>query len=615
MPRLRISYVRIALAAFVVSAAVAVLGLTVGGTSPVRAATFTVTNTDDAGAGSLRDAIDNANAAADADTITFDVSGTITLASNLPEIIHPLTIDAAGAGIVIDGGGVATVGLNVGLGVSFDPIVQFSVLGLTIQNIDGTGIAIQACDIDATIDGVTISDVANRGVNVDATTEVTPDCDNFLDEANSIAILNSSISASSDGIDIDFCVNFPGCTLNGSIGVDISANSLIEATTGGDGIDLRICHSSNFCDLIGPIDIGVGGNGNITGTGNDGVDMRVCDDNDCGIDDLAMDVAGNTGDITSDVDPAVHLEVCTGSFEGCEANAALSVRNNTGLIHSDGAEGIFVEIATTDGVQSIDISGNSGVIGNGSDGIKVCCETAETTITGNTIMDNLADGVDLDGGNETVTGNIICGNDSGVDQDFDAPFDVQGNWWGDASGPTHPENAGGAGDTLDDAASGSSGDGDFDPWIDTITGSADAATEGAPSAVSFQFSDAAGTVFLGEGAGPFALTTDNGTVSPSTAFINATEGTVEVTLTPESEGSAIVTIIGPCGLDGTLGGNSVTLDVAAAPVAPTPTVPVQLPETGGQPAAGTGVPWLALLVAGVALAGAGGALVAVRRRR
>src|SRR3990172_2847171 len=266
MPRLRISYVRIALAAFVVSAAVAVLGLTVGGTSPVRAATFTVTNTDDAGAGSLRDAIDNANAAADADTITFDVSGTITLASNLPEIIHPLTIDAAGAGIVIDGGGVATVGLNVGLGVSFDPIVQFSVLGLTIQNIDGTGIAIQACDIDATIDGVTISDVANRGVNVDATTEVTPDCDNFLDEANSIAILNSSISASSDGIDIDFCVNFPGCTLNGSIGVDISANSLIEATTGGDGIDLRICHSSNFCDLIGPIDIGVGGNGNITGT-------------------------------------------------------------------------------------------------------------------------------------------------------------------------------------------------------------------------------------------------------------------------------------------------------------------------------------------------------------
>ena len=48
----------------------------------------------------------------------------------------------------------------------------------------------------------------------------------------------------------------------------------------------------------------------------------------------------------------------------------------------------------------------------------------------------------------------------------------------------------------------------------------------------------------------------------------------------------------------------------------TPTaVPIQLPPTGGTPASSGGVSWLALLVAGVALAGAGGALAAVRRRR
>jgi len=40
----------------------------------------------------------------------------------------------------------------------------------------------------------------------------------------------------------------------------------------------------------------------------------------------------------------------------------------------------------------------------------------------------------------------------------------------------------------------------------------------------------------------------------------------------------------------------------------------QLPETGGTPGA-AGVPWLALAVAGAALAGAGGTLAAVRRRR
>ncbi len=61
------------------------------------AATFTVTNTDDAGPGSLRQAMLDTNAAAGADTIEFAISGagphTITLASGLPMITGTLTID------------------------------------------------------------------------------------------------------------------------------------------------------------------------------------------------------------------------------------------------------------------------------------------------------------------------------------------------------------------------------------------------------------------------------------------------------------------------------------------------------------------------------------------
>ena len=45
--------------------------------------TFTVTNLDDAGPGSLRDAVDDANAAAGADVIEFDVEGTIQLADEI----------------------------------------------------------------------------------------------------------------------------------------------------------------------------------------------------------------------------------------------------------------------------------------------------------------------------------------------------------------------------------------------------------------------------------------------------------------------------------------------------------------------------------------------------
>ena len=59
-------------------------------------ATFTVTTTADAGAGSLRAAITAANASAGADSIEFDIPGagvrTINLASALPAITGQVTI-------------------------------------------------------------------------------------------------------------------------------------------------------------------------------------------------------------------------------------------------------------------------------------------------------------------------------------------------------------------------------------------------------------------------------------------------------------------------------------------------------------------------------------------
>ena len=55
-----------------------------GPTAPVaRAASFVVANLNDSGADSLRQAILDANANPGADTVTFSVSGTITLASTL----------------------------------------------------------------------------------------------------------------------------------------------------------------------------------------------------------------------------------------------------------------------------------------------------------------------------------------------------------------------------------------------------------------------------------------------------------------------------------------------------------------------------------------------------
>ncbi len=64
---------------------------------PLAAATFTVTNTDDSGPGSLRQAIVDANANPGLDTIAFDIPGagvqTISPASELTQIFDPVVID------------------------------------------------------------------------------------------------------------------------------------------------------------------------------------------------------------------------------------------------------------------------------------------------------------------------------------------------------------------------------------------------------------------------------------------------------------------------------------------------------------------------------------------
>ena len=77
-------------------------GVSAGLAATASAATFTVTNTNDSGVGSLRDSITQANTAVGADTIAFNVSGagcsgggvcTITPASQLPEVTGTTLID------------------------------------------------------------------------------------------------------------------------------------------------------------------------------------------------------------------------------------------------------------------------------------------------------------------------------------------------------------------------------------------------------------------------------------------------------------------------------------------------------------------------------------------
>jgi hypothetical protein len=121
---------------------------------------------------------------------------------------------------------------------------------------------------------------------------------------------------------------------------------------------------------------------------------------------------------------------------------------------------------------------------------------------------------------------------------------------------------------------------DFTPWIAKITDSAtlDPVSVGEATVVSFQFSGNPSAVYLGEGPGdrrgpaPFTVTTDNGKLDGNGSTVGAfvgDNGTLKVTLVPDTGGTATVTVTGPCGI-GELEGAKAVLGVLEEEFVPEP---------------------------------------------
>ena len=232
-------------------------------------------------------------------------------------------------------------------------------------------------------------------------------------------------------------------------------------------------------------------------------------------------------------------------FEGIEIDADGNVTISNCTTMHNGREGIDVD-RESNFVDNLTIE-NCLTRGNDDCGIQ---------------LKNLAAG-----GTHRVNGSIICNNfGHGLALFVNVTVDATGNYWGDLTGPTHPGNAAGLGDSIDDSLGTGFGTVNHIPFIDTITGSvaADPAPVGGAATVSFQFSDAAMTVFLGAGPGdlngpsPFSLTTDNGTLTSATDSgaavtegVNDANGILSVTMTPAVVGTANIDL-DPCGLTASL---------------------------------------------------------------
>lgn len=127
------------------------------------AATFTVTNLNDAGAGSLRQALTDANGAAGADTIDFTpgLTGTITLTTGQLDVSDSVTLTGPGATSLSVSGNNASRVFNTYNGTS---VLDVTISGLTITGgnaVEGAGI--RNNDENLTLDSVVISGNAAAG--------------------------------------------------------------------------------------------------------------------------------------------------------------------------------------------------------------------------------------------------------------------------------------------------------------------------------------------------------------------------------------------------------------------------------------------------------------------
>lgn len=339
----------------------------------VQAAPITVSNTNDSGSGSLREAIDLANSNPDVSSITFNIPTNcpqIIPSSAMPPITAPVTIDAS-----------AQACTN---GSAEAPNVELSGNGAGSGAI---GLRVTGNGAGSTIRGLIINRFNANGI--------------FLDSSNNIIVGNyigltadgsAGASNGSDGVGIYSGISIAPASTN-TIGGTTTADRNVISGNVGNGVGITATNggvaSNNVIsgNWIGTNAAGTGGIGNA----GDGILL-----NDAGNGTLI----GNTIGGTTGTTPGGG---CTGACNLVSGNTA----NGLGLWHS--------------GVSGSIVSGNfagtnpagTAALANGNIGIEVN-ETPNNTVGGTTaaarniFSGNNGAGVFLTGA--AATGNVISGN-------------------------------------------------------------------------------------------------------------------------------------------------------------------------------------------------------------
>ena len=185
-------------------------------------ATFTVTNTNDAGAGSFRQAIIDANIAAGADWILFGIGGpvgvkTISTTSVLPTITDQVFI----YGYTQAGSSVNT------LAVGNDAVIMIELDGTNAGNVDG--LTLGAGSDGSIIAGLIVNNFGRNGIQINSTNNVIAGNWIGLDSTGTLDFGNGRLSTG-DGITIS--------ANNNTIGLGAPAWRNVLSGNNDEGVDV-----------------------------------------------------------------------------------------------------------------------------------------------------------------------------------------------------------------------------------------------------------------------------------------------------------------------------------------------------------------------------------------
>jgi titin len=359
----------------------------------VAAATLTVTNPNDSGAGSLRQAILDANANNGLDTIVFQIPGvgvhTINVLSALPTIADPVIIDGTSQS-----------------GYAGTPVIELN--GGTLESVDGFRLAAG----NSTIRGLAINRFGGAGIHIQL-----PGGTNFIqgncigtDTTGTLNRGNGQSSTHSGGVWVE---NSPGNWIGGT---DPTNRNLISGN-GGAGVYLQNCSDNTVQgNLIGVSLAGTAALGNTF----DGVAVYNAYGNRVGGTTPAARnlVSGNGGS-------GVHLygagtmgNLVQGNYIGTDVSGTLAAGN--------AFDGIFLTGVSSNTVGGISAGAGNVICRSGHFGVEIAGGGPSNLVQGNFIgtdasgrvaLGNLGSGLCVSDSSNNVIGgtvmearNIISGN-------------------------------------------------------------------------------------------------------------------------------------------------------------------------------------------------------------